>query len=140
MTVQAPFAGIVKRAYVPAGTGLSAKVTSLLKVILVAVLAPVRHILSNGTRPSQILRPLTPGQLYSTVTSVRPTCCVILAVGLGRGRSRSARAAAGTRRNDIANDKTMRERASGRVFWVRMGGTLRAATDGRNVPRARPIP
>ena len=35
---------MTKNAYVPAGTFLSANVTSLLKVTLVAVFAPARHI------------------------------------------------------------------------------------------------
>ncbi len=63
MTVQAPLVGIRKKAYVPAGTGLPANVTSRLKVTFVAWLAPARHSLSYGTTLPQILRPFTPGLL-----------------------------------------------------------------------------
>src|SRR5262249_4759732 len=71
---------------------LPATVASLLHVILVAALAPVRQSLSYGSRPPQILRPRTAGLEYSTEISVIPTTWLTFPRGLGRGSSSCASA------------------------------------------------
>src|SRR5437899_1446093 len=105
MTVQVVFPGMVKIAYVAGGTALPAIITSLLKVILVAVLAPVRQSLSYGTRSPKTLRPRTAGLEYSSEISVNPATWLSLASGLGRGSSSCASAARGAsaRRISVAD-------------------------------------
>ena len=73
MTVHPDALGMVMRLYVPALTRLPATSTSLLKLILVEALAPVRQILPSGTSSPQIFRFFTPGLLYSTLTSAGPS-------------------------------------------------------------------
>ena len=61
MSVHFVAVGMMKNVYEPAATGLPSMTTSLLKLILVGLLAPARQTLSYGTTVPQILRFLTPG-------------------------------------------------------------------------------
>src|SRR5262245_25971150 len=80
-------------------------VTSLVKEMVVASLAPVRQTLSYGTRSPQMTRPCTPRRLYVSVTSVRPIVWVTEPFWLGRG-SLSCANAAGANAIGASRDST----------------------------------
>src|SRR3954467_913016 len=77
--------GILVGPYVPALGGLPPALTSDEKLTMVFSLAPARHGSLYGTSWPQIVRPLTSGRWYTTLTSVMPMVCSTVAAGLASG-------------------------------------------------------
>src|SRR5690606_4641563 len=76
---------MLSKAYFPATTLDPLTSISLEKLILVTLLAPVRHTIRQATWAPNILRPFNEGRLYSIFTSPKPMPCETAEDGLAAG-------------------------------------------------------